>query len=634
MSTPPEPAGRDSRLIEEQHVVAAPAPVPARHAVAEIAMPRPARPLYAVLVTHGMGQQLPFQTLDLIAEGLRQEDAVRQGKQGKEIETIKVANVEIGRKNERLQRTEMHLGPAGDGGCDVHVYEGYWAPLTEGRVTLRNVMSFLLSAGVNGALNSTEEFRRWLFGQYRGFVTPVRILLYLLIALAATVSLVAINTAIVTVAAARSPLVQTPAWLSNSLLGDLSTVFNILLVVAGLFGLSLLLPSRWRSPWKGALAVALFVLTLFAIIATAVAIPFLFFLHMKQNLVHAKGLPPADPEILAAGHRWLCWLNRGVEYLILAFAALAVIGVLALFFWRFLAKRRTKMKETGLAHTLSILTTVVFWLIVAGLAAEIVPFVLKVRGLPGIGASHLLRGVSWPVLMALSLFIRNFLIQYAGDVAVYVTPHRLDRFNDLRHRIQDCVLSRARAIYEATVDGAPCYSKVLIAGHSLGSVISYDVLNRLLSEDRAAQARGEKTLEVAERTGLLLTFGSLLDKTAFLFAVQGKNKTDETREGLAASIQPLISDEGLRQRLPWVNVYSPWDIFSGSLKFYDPADAAGKPPGVDNRFDTGASTLIRAHTQYWRQGGMIYSVLYDHLWAGRKPSPPSGDESPGYEQRP
>jgi hypothetical protein len=616
MSNPPEPTGGDSRLIQEQHVVAAPAPVSTRQAMVEETTRAPAKPLYAVLVTHGMGQQLPFQTLDLIAEGLRQEDAVRQGKQGKKVEKIKVANVEIGQKNERLQRTELHLGPEGDGGCDVHVYEGYWAPLTEGQVTLRNVMSFLLSAGANGVLNSTEEFRRWLFGQYRSLVTPVRIVLYLLIALAATVSLVAINTAIVTVAAARSPLVQTPSWLSDSLLGDLSTVFNVLLVVAALFAASLFLPARWHRPWMGALTVALFVLTLFAIMATAVAIPFLFFLHMKQNLVHAKGLPAADPEILTAGHLWLSRLNGGVEFVILVFAALALIGVPALFLWRLLAKRRNKMAETGLAHTLSILTAVVFWLMVAGLAAEIVPFVLKVRGLPGIGASHLLRGVSWPVLMALSLFIRNFLIQYAGDVAVYVTPHRLDHFNDLRHRIQDCVLSRARAIYEATVDGAPCYSKVLIAGHSLGSVIS---------DDRSAQARGEEALGVAERTGLLLTFGSLLDKTAFLFAVQGKNKTDETREALAASVQPLIFDEELRRRLPWVNVYSPWDIFSGHLKFYDPIGAvspagvvgpAAIPPGVDNRFDTGAGTLIRAHTQYWRPGGMIYSVLYDHLWPG------------------
>ena len=111
-------------------------------------------------------------------------------------------------------------------------------------MTLRNVMSFLLSAGSNGLANGTGEFRRWLFGTYRSFVTPVRTVLYLLIALAVTVSLVAINTAIVTVAAARSPLVQAPSWLSDGFLGDLSTTFNVLLLFAGLFA-GILVCSRY-----------------------------------------------------------------------------------------------------------------------------------------------------------------------------------------------------------------------------------------------------------------------------------------------------------------------------------------------------------------------------------------------------
>jgi hypothetical protein len=607
MSNPPEPAGGDSRLIREQHVVAAPTPVSTPRAMAEETTRAPARPLYAVLVTHGMGQQLPFQTLDQIAEGLRQEDAVRQP--GKPMGEVKVANVEIGRKKERLQRIELQLGPAGDGGCDVHVYEGYWAPLTEGQVTLRNVMSFLLNAGSNGIANGSGEFRRWLFGQYRSFVTPVRVVLYLLIALAATASLVVINTAIVTVAAARSPLVQPPSWLSDGLVGDLSTVFNVLLLAAGLFALSLVVSSRWRVRWLGIPSTVLFVLSLFATIATAVAIPCLFFLHRKQQ-------GQANPEILTAGHPWVGRLNTGIESLILLAAAGVLVWSLVWFLRRIAAKRRNKMAETDLAHTLSLTAMIVFVLIAAGLVAEVFLFYLKSRGLPGIGTRDmLLRGVSWPVLVGLSLFIRNFLIQYAGDIAVYVTPHRLDRFNDLRHRIQECVLSRARALFEATVDGIP-YSKVLIAGHSLGSVISYDVLNGLLSEDQAAQARGEATLGVAERTGLLLTFGSPLDKTAFLFAVQGQNETDEAREGLAASVQPLIFYPDLRQHLPWINVYSPWDLFSGYLKFYDPPGAIATPPGVDNRVDEGALTLVLAHTQYWRQGGLIYSVLYDHLWPG------------------
>ena len=241
------------------------------------------------------------------------------------------------------------------------------------------------------------------------------------------------------------------------------------------------------------------------------------------------------------------------------------------------------MGEKGLAHTLSLVASIVFGLMIAGLGVEVFLFALKVRSLPGIGtAQTLLRGLSWPVLVALSLFMRNFLIQYAGDVAVYAAPHRLDRFNDLRTRILECVLARARAVYEATVDGRPYYSKVLIVGHSLGSVISYDVLNRLLSEDEAAEkAKRTKSIRgVRERTGLLLTFGSPLDKFAYLFAVQGQGQTFEAREALAASVQPMITDRTLREALRWVNVYSPWDLFGGLLKFYDPLGETAEDGGT------------------------------------------------------
>ncbi|HEY0555024.1 MAG TPA: hypothetical protein VGG20_12210, partial [Thermoanaerobaculia bacterium] len=504
MSTPPEPAGGDSYVRKTNYAVSPPKAAPVAEAAVRAA-PAPARPLYAILATHGMGQQVPFQTLDQVAEGLRQEDARRRP--GVPEKKIQVADVEIGKQRERMQRIEFQLGTEGDGGCDVHVYEGYWAPLTEGQVTLRNVMSFLLNAGTNGVANGTGEFQRWLFGQSRTFATPVRIVLYLLLALAATASLVVINATILTVAAARSPLIQTPSWLSDGFLGDLSTVFNVLLLFALMFGLSLLLSSHKPGRRKGLVTAGLFMVTLFAIVATATAIPCLFFLHRKQIETNPGDLSAIDPEILALGRRWVCWLNNVIEGAILVAAAAVLIWGLYSFLRRLVDKRAQKVAETGAARRLSVISLIIFALMIAGLAGELGLFFLKSRGLPGLGTFHtLLRGVSWPVLVGLSLFVRGFLIQFAGDVAVYVTPHRLDRFNELRHRIQQCVLDRAQAIYEAEVGGRPYYDRILIAGHSLGSVISYDILNRLLSEDRLAKDRGEPILGVAERTGLLLTF--------------------------------------------------------------------------------------------------------------------------------
>ena len=49
--------------------------------------------------------------------------------------------VELG--DERLQRLELKLTGKSGAEREVHVYEAYWAPLTEGHVKLRDVAAFL-----------------------------------------------------------------------------------------------------------------------------------------------------------------------------------------------------------------------------------------------------------------------------------------------------------------------------------------------------------------------------------------------------------------------------------------------------------------------------------------------------------
>lgn len=71
-----------------------------------------------------------------------------------------------------------------------------------------------------------------------------------------------------------------------------------------------------------------------------------------------------------------------------------------------------------------------------------------------------------------------------------------------------------------------------------------------------------------ERTRLLVTFGSPLDMIALIFASQWVRAT-ETREALAASFQPLILDYERFRTIPWVNIWSPADIISGGLGFFD-----------------------------------------------------------------
>ena len=56
-----------------------------------------------------------------------------------------------------------------------------------------------------------------------------------------------------------------------------------------------------------------------------------------------------------------------------------------------------------------------------------------------------------------------------------------------------------------------------------------------------------------------------------------------------------------------VNIYSPWDIISGSLEYFD-LPGSKDPRRVDNLRDREATTLLMAHVEYW-ENGLLPEVL-------------------------
>ena len=144
-----------------------------------------------------MGQQLRFETLDALANGLYREDIGLYGLNG--VGTVDVAHVQFGA--ERMERVEMRLRRSVTEYRSVDLYEAYWAPLTEGLVTLRDVVAFLLDAGVNGIKNASGTFVRRIFRQADAPLVPVRSLVFFLTALWVILSLILINAAIVAIPA-------------------------------------------------------------------------------------------------------------------------------------------------------------------------------------------------------------------------------------------------------------------------------------------------------------------------------------------------------------------------------------------------------------------------------------------------
>jgi hypothetical protein len=236
----------------------------------------------------------------------------------------------------------------------------------------------------------------------------------------------------------------------------------------------------------------------------------------------------------------------------------------------------------------------------------------------------------WAILIYFAFKARSILTQYAGSLAAYLSPYKDSKFDDLRNQIQQVGLDVANTIYEGCEFSSgriPAYEKVVILGHSLGSVIAYDTLNAMINLEAAKNAEAAPN-SVVDRTRALITFGSPLDKTAFLFRVQlnvGRNRLDkggELRETMVCAVQPLITDYQKFRFNPaasphgpkWINLWSPMDIVSGHLDYYDdPAVDKKAPQRVQNKIDPEAWIPIAAHTQYWTNK-LLRKTVYDELF--------------------
>lgn len=103
----------------------------------------------AVWIVHGMGQQVPFETLEQLAEGLI--SAAAHSSPPLPVPPPKFREVRVGATV--LQRVELALPRRGADPQEVHLYECYWAPKTEGAVRLADVISFLWDGGTHGLAN-------------------------------------------------------------------------------------------------------------------------------------------------------------------------------------------------------------------------------------------------------------------------------------------------------------------------------------------------------------------------------------------------------------------------------------------------------------------------------------------------
>jgi hypothetical protein len=545
---------------------------------------------HAVLIVHGMGQQSTFGTVASLA------DAVLHATSSPPRDVV-ARDVQIG--EERLGRIELTLRDEYDESHEVHFYEAYWAPLTEGRVTLRDVMRFLVITGL-GAFRASLRgtFPRWAFGAVQRYpvkhATPVVLLLAMLLLAA----LFAIS-AVMIVAGVASLAVSRRFPVDEGTLAQLSGIAAALaLLVLTLFA-TLNCAARSRSVLAVKRVRAWFAAAGWAHVALiGAAIPASAWLMLRavRGGVAAGGISGRALHALGQGSDQLLTLAMG-----------NLLAILVSFF----------LRRDGGTIVWGYVTIAWSLYVTAALGA----LLLGATAAPPLAILGGLRW-GWWFLLGAALVVRQVLVQYAGDVAAYVTPQSLDRFNDLREEIKACVHKTGSAIYRATRDGAREYDQITVAGHSLGSVAAYDMLNRLLRDDAA----GVTELDVEARTRALVTFGSPLDKIAFLFGMRHPN---HAAHALAGTVQPLLQSRV--RRFEWINIHSSHDVVSGPLEYFDDLHPQPAALAVINERDETASTPLVAHVEYWTGGHLARRIL--GLATSRRKNPPmtlvSGGESEG-----
>jgi len=498
-----------------------------------------AQPPVALVAFHGMGQQVRYGTIEDAVDQLERGARAAGGAVTLRGRTQHVDNGQL------VACAELELALPDRAPQRVDVYEAYWAPLTEGRISTWQTFVFLLSAAADGVVDGVASgfrFRRYLFRrdppQADLFRTSFATVLGLALAAGVIAGLWVFEVVMLAVVGSGVLLGREPAWFA-AIRTVLFADYSGLLCGLGAGTLAfvvlpaLLAPLRRRAPdacralaWVcdaglvvAALGTVLVALDVVVLCALAAAAP-----------GHASPLAALEP-LRRVAHAWI-----------------GIVGGMA--------------GQRG-------------WLLAWGLALAFV-----------------------------SLRVRLFLRQYLGDVAIYVSSHKVDRFYETRVAVQKAAVDVLRFVFgRADAGGSASYGRVVLMGHSLGSVIAYDALNRVILEDAAAAT----PVNVCGRASALVTYGSPLDKIAFVFRTQRRG-AGTLREAMAASRQPLIENTAARQ-LWWINLYSPFDWIGGRLDYYDrPNELVPGVRPVINLEDPHALTPLLAHGEH-DKGTLLPSVV-------------------------
>ena len=389
-----------------------------------------------------MGQQIPFETLDSLTNGLL--DALRRSAgTSRALRSAKIGD-------QVLQRVELDIDGPGFAGApaknyELHLYESYWAPKTEGVAKLADVVSFLWDGGSRGILNFLKKFHRAMFGGMAQFTVPWRTPVWLCLALLILAALTVINGVILLAAAAQSGLFLSD---HTTPLGQTHRA-DQLHAGGGDF--------LWRASFHFRHQQAAGIIQIRRVFIgvccwTAMAITILSILKtaaLMAVITHTDWLKNYGTNMAAPSTSWLACIRSWAEKLfesipapqLQGFATTVILaaGVLVAvaMFTRALLR---SSEETFQGHgALLFFPCLTFLVNVAAVAGCIWIWCHGAAGWQFPRRLGFLQSPLWvwPFLIAFSAKVRALMVQYVGDVAIYVTSNKLDRFDEVRSKIKE-----------------------------------------------------------------------------------------------------------------------------------------------------------------------------------------------------
>ncbi|HEY4322639.1 MAG TPA: hypothetical protein VGN20_01600 [Mucilaginibacter sp.] len=235
------------------------------------------------------------------------------------------------------------------------------------------------------------------------------------------------------------------------------------------------------------------------------------------------------------------------------------------------------------------------------------------------------------------------LLNVISEISVYNVFDPKSKFYSSRRKILDGAVKAVTFLIERPSNNTSdtdkqlelYYPSVIVAGHSLGSEIAYDAINKInlsinMGEIKNYDTKGickfKNNNPISNQLKGYITFGCPLDKTVFFLRENVPNKNylwqqflddyhefkqrdidfdnnpDTNKEYVKAScgLKPLL--DGIQ----WRNYYDHRDYLSGGLDFYT------NLTNIDCRFK--AHTFSFTHNYYWDCDNMYMDIICNFLY--------------------